>query len=233
MAEVVDLSQISPYEKAFRVSEALAKNGLFKSSTNYIIIGDEPVDESGNIFHGVIDLQKQLGIEAITKLKSVLVMMPRMNFRGWFELNILPSLEWDYQNNERRFEKAIWGAFIELFNLANLEYVVQHQLEPWVWESQKKAAYDAVEYSPELARLQARLAQIPTDLRMETLAKAYSELPPLGDPGLEINRQNAVKELLKQGEYDTVQAIIDAYRYSHQTVLDSTIRSPFPLEVNA
>lgn len=68
-------------------------------------------------------------------------------------------------------------------------------------------------------------------VKAQKLLLAYAELPRLGDLGLEISRQSAVNELIKKKQYDMVQAIIDAYRYAHQTEIGKALKEPIPFDI--
>lgn len=139
-------------------------------------------------------------------------------------------------HKEKPFERLVWAAFIDLFNEANLKYVNENQLEPWAWEEQKTNAYyisTSEEAINEIAQEidDFRNVSLALDPKAKKIMEQYATLDKIGDVGLEINRQNAVKELLKKKEYETAQAIVDAYRYLKQTRLGETLTKPIPFNI--
>lgn len=236
-----------------KVATELAASGLFKEKTQYITIGDEP--QGGR---GVVDLKASLDPENYSNLKRYLSMMPRQILREFFMTKIYPDLPWDMwtkadqgiPSNARRvedpiyggfhykksFEDMVWAAFIDLFNEANLEYINKNRLDPWSWEEQKTEAYYVSTDSQALAELEQELegfrnVSLGFDPKAKVILEQLTKLPKLGDIGFEINRQNAIKELLKMKEYDTAQAIVDAFRYASETELGETLSKPIPYDI--
>lgn len=136
-----------------------------------------------------------------------------------------------------------WSAFINLFNESNVEAIkVQMPFAPlssqtfWDWEAKKVEAFNAQVTSDEMKTLDTTMdsyieAATPVDPEASYLMQQYALLPKIGDLGLEISRQNAIKELLKQKEYKAVEGIIDAYKYLHTTMLSDAVTSPIPFDI--
>ena len=66
---------------------------------------------------------------------------------------------------------------------------------------------------------------------LQKIMDDFQKLPKLGDPGFEINRQNAIKQLLLLKDYESAQAVVDAYRYAADTVIGPTLEEPIPVNV--
>lgn len=140
------------------------------------------------------------------------------------------------KHQKKQYEDMIWGAFIDLFNESNLEYCNANQIEPWDWEAQKMDAYYVSSSQDSINALaqdidQYRDVALALDPKAREIMEAYATLPKIGDIGLEINRQNAVKEFLKQKDYATAQAIVDAYRYVNDTVVADVVTQPIPYDI--
>lgn len=139
-------------------------------------------------------------------------------------------------HKEKPFERMVWAAFIDLFNEANLKYVNENKMEPWTWEEQKTNAYYISTSKEAIEALEKeiddfRSVSLALDPQAKKIMEQYATLDKIGDIGLEINRQNAVKELLKKREYTTAQAIVDAYRYLKDTRLGPTLTKPIPFNI--
>ncbi len=236
------------------VATVLASSGLFKEKSEYVIIGDEPVGG-----RGVVDLKSMLDAAAYATLFQYLQMMPRQILREFFMTKIWPSLPTTeetmaagggyylgprfvtdpvYGNTyeKKSYESMVWAAFIDMFNEANLSYVNKNHLEPWDWEQQKMEAYYVSSNKEALAEIEAELEGFRNvSLALDPKAKAIMQdmllMPKLGDQGFEINRQNAIKELLKMKEYDTAKAIVDAFRYASETEIGETLTKPIPYDI--
>lgn len=240
--------------------QAVVESGFFKLRTDYLLIGDEPVDKTGGLPPGVFDLKSILSDEQYQTLREYFTMMPRSMLYNFFMDKVWPSIPWDMyslgtdpapsdrplvtsqiygeSHVKKQYEDLVWGAFIDLFNDANLEYVTKNQLEPWTWEGQKTDGYYVSSNQDALNQLASQLQQyqdiaLALDPQAQKIMQDYSELPKLGDLGMEINRQNAIKELLKRKDYVTAQAIVDAYRYAKDTVLGDTLTQPIPFDIVA
>lgn len=142
------------------------------------------------------------------------------------------------QHQKKAFEDMVWAAFIDLFNEVNLAYVNQNQLDPWDWEQKKLDAYYVSQSKQAIEDLtkeidEFRDVSLALDPKAKAIMEQYTLLPKLGDLGFEINRQNAIKELLKQRDYITAQAIVDAYRYAQDTVIGEQLTKPVPYDVVA
>jgi hypothetical protein len=144
---------------------------------------------------------------------------------------------WEFLRPKRLFEDMTWAGFIDFFNECNLEYCNQNQIEPWAWEDEKLKAYYVSQDQPVVDEFLNRMqsyqdVNLAQDPRVIELLSQYKELPALGDPGLEISRQNAVRELLAQGEYDAVKGIIEAYRSAEYTVFSEVLNKPIPFDID-
>lgn len=243
-------NQMTPEENQ-ALGQTLKDSGMFKPKTSYLLIGDEPAGGAG-----VLDLKSFLPSADVESLKQFLTFMPRSIFREWFMTKVWPNLPqnyvWDYRTNtglsedyevygndrrfKKQFEDLLWASFIDLFNEANLSYVNQNQIEPWTWEQQKLEAYYVSQSNEAINAVESEFnsfldVTLSLDPKAKEIMDAYESIPKLGDQGLEINRQNAVKELLKQKDYVLAQAIVDAYRYAQDTVLGPILTEPIPFDV--
>ena len=240
---------------------AVVESGLFKVRTEYLIIGDEPKDRHGGLPPGVFTLKSVLSSDDYDALKRYFTMMPRSVLWQFFMDKIWPDIPWSLTVTDGRgprptsapyvvseiygtghfkkqFEDLVWGAFIDVFNEANLEHITKNQLDPWTWESEKTDAYYVSSNQEALAELAKdiegyRDVALATDPRAKAILEEYVKLPKLGDVGLEINRQSSIKELLKRKEYETAQAIVDAFRYAQDTVIGETLTKPIPYDIVA
>lgn len=139
-------------------------------------------------------------------------------------------------HKQKPYEKMVWAAFVDLFNEANLKYVNDNQMEPWDWEEQKTNAYYISTSKDAIDQLgneidEFRNVALALDPVAKDIMEQYLTLTKLGDPGLEVNRQNAIKELLKKREYGSAQAIIDAFKYVEKTRLGTTLTKPIPFNI--
>ncbi|NJM09363.1 MAG: hypothetical protein HC883_00225 [Bdellovibrionaceae bacterium] len=242
--------------------EAIIETGFFKLKTDYLTIGDEPLDQA----YGVLDLSSSLTSEDVDTLKKFFTMMPRSMLWEFFTQKIWPEIPWDIHNpaepgdyfgmikfagdtkkimvdpiygsryQKKMFQDMVWGAFIDLFNVANLDHCNKNQLEPWAWEQEKMDAYYVASNTEAMSQLNDQIGQyrdiaLATDPKARAVMESYLKISKLGDLGLEINRQNAVKELLKKQDYATAQAIVDAYRYASETVIGEALTQPIPFDV--
>ena len=232
-------------EEAAQVSSGVLSSGFFKTKTQYLVIGDEPSGGSG-----IVDLSKMLSLDQQDKFKTFLTFMPRQFLFDWFKKNVVPSFPGAlavgsakymglpaisslYPND---FMDMVWAAFIDFFNSANLAYINSHQLSPWDWEQQKLTNFFISQNKDQLESLNKTFADYEKlnsdpDPKAKELMLRYSSLPPIGDPGLEISRQNAVKQLLLKKEYVVVEGIIDAFNYAQYTVLGESITRPIPFSI--
>ena len=210
------------------------ESGLFKNPINYIIVGDEPMPPSNKldqnwVYTESIVITDFLSQDQINKLKTVLTFIPRVYLKSWFDREFAPSIE------DKSHLNFVWGAILNLFNEANTQYTFANNLLPYVWESQKLFSISEQARKDSEKAIQDQFnaleSQKPSSPEAMKLLVAYSKLPRLGDLGLEINRQNAINELLKRKEYDLVQAVIDAYRYAGQTELASALTKPIPFDI--
>jgi hypothetical protein len=234
---------------AAEAAQAAYESGLFTSIVDYLAVGDEPQPPpdqiaQGQVYTGVIDLNALLKPDQLDSMKKFFLMLPRSFLQGWFNDQIVPNLAKD-ANQQPLYKDMFWGAFINLFNQANLAYIqtpgitnVETGLpyKPWEWEAKKLDLMMMANNQSDLATLQQQMTDYSTtsklDPRNAQLLRDYRKLPRLGDMGLEITRQNAINELLKLGEYDTVQAILDSYNYAHATqAMSDALTSPIPFNI--
>ena len=240
----------------------VVESGLFKVRTEYLIIGDEPLGKRGTQAPGVFDLKSVLEPDDYAAIRQYLTMMPRSMLRNFFMEKVWPGIPWDMiaietgdnrqptsaryvedpiyggGHYKKQFEDLVWGAFIDLFNEANLEYCNKNSLEPWTWEGQKTDAYYVSSNQESLNELATQIqayqdVSLALDPKAKNIMEQYAALPKLGDLGLEINRQNAVKELLKRKEYLTAQAIVDAFRYAQDTIIGEQLTKPIPYDITS
>lgn len=233
-------SPLAKLNTAAEAAQALYESGLFTNIVDYLAVGDEPQptggeDTKGLVYTGVIDLKSMMKADQLDALKKFFVILPRKFLRGWFDDQIVPSLSKD-ANGEPIYEEMFWGAFINLFNEANLASVQASGYSPWDWETKKLDTMMMVNSQSDLDTLKKQMTDYSVtsklDPRNAQLLRDYRKLPRLGDMGLEITRQNAINELLKLGEYDTVQAILDSYNYAHSnSVMHSALTSPVPFNI--
>lgn len=215
-----------PVDKA-ELAQALLDTGLFIEKTKYITIGDEPVGGSG-----VLSLKSMLLPDEVANLKKFFTFMPRQMLRDWYMKKVYPSIP------DKQFENMVWASFIEIFNEANLEHINLKKIDGWAWEAEKLDAYYVSQNEPELAALESQISEygqssLAFDPQAKAIMEQYAMLPKIGDLGLEINRQNAIKVLLQQKDYQTAQAIVDAFRYAADTVIGDTITQPIPYNIVA
>lgn len=140
------------------------------------------------------------------------------------------------KHQKKDYEDMVWAAFIDVFNEANLKHINENGMDPWEWEAIKLDAYYVSSSKEAIQELDNQLnaygaVSLALDPEAKKIMEAYSKLPKLGDLGMEINRQNAVKELLKRQDYKTAQAIVDAYRYLSETDIGQELTKPIPYNI--
>lgn len=239
---------ISP-EESKEIIRHWAEQGFIKPTTSYILIGDEPKGVA------VIDLKTHLPTHDYDTMRELLKLMPRSYLRPWFMKEIwgslagpvtpvLPSENYigqmydEIKGGKKKDEDLVWGAMVDLFNVANLEYVNLNKLMPWDWEEEKLRAYLIKESKTGLDELREKFDAFRKDVLGEdpvaqSLIEEYNKLPKNPDPGLEISRQFAISELLKKKEYNAVKGVIDAYRFANETILGDALSAPVPFDVVA
>lgn len=229
-------------------AQALAESGLFKEKTEYIKIGDEVQGT------GVFDLKTVLSSEDISSLKQFLTLVPRQYLREWFLQKVFPSLPEEYVwlwtdaagrlydptynvwRHKKKYEDLVWASFVDLFNEANLEYINKNKLDPWDWEQEKLESFYLSKDQAAMAQVAADIdnfsdAALEQDPKAKAIMEQFASLPKLGDTGLEINRQFAVKELLKRKDYETAQAVVDVFRFINESELADAAKAPIPFDV--
>jgi len=226
---------------AQEVVAQLYANGTIKPFAKYLIIGDEPKGA------GVINLKEKMTDEQVKKIKSLLQLMPRMILRAWFDINVLaampgePELQFEAHRlvssvKKKPYEDMIWAGFIDLFNEANLEYINKNNVTPWNWEDQKLQSYYLSQNKEDTDKINQDFNNYKAlndlqDPQAQDLVLEYNSLPKLGDLGLEISRQFAIRELLARKEYKQVKGIIEAYRYAQYTILGDVLTKPIPFDI--
>jgi hypothetical protein len=139
-------------------------------------------------------------------------------------------------NVETSFAKVLWGGVLDLFKEVNLEYTLDKGISPKDWEEQKYTAY-LISKDPQAKKDVETAIQksidVSTDPKAVPVLEEYLKLPKLGDEGLEINRQAAIRELLLKKEYDTALAVIKVYQYAIESGLGDGLSKPLPYTVNS
>ena len=227
------------------VGEVLAETGLFKEKTEYIIVGDEVRGSA------VFNLKSQLSAESYAQLKQFLTFVPRQHLHDWFMETVqhqLPSPMADAQDpfftdpitgkihQKRGFEDFIWASFIDLFNEANLEYINQAQIDPWTWEQEKMEAFLMSKAKGEIEAIEDDISRfteqgLESDPEARTILVRFAELPKLGDTGLEINRQNVIRQLLMTGDYKLAEAVVDVFSFLDESDLKEVLKAPIPFDI--
>jgi len=237
-----------------QVQSQLEGQNIIVPEAEYLVLPDEPQVDGSD----VINLQTQMSSSQWSDLMTLFSQMPRSYLQNWFTTNVLPNLptgsvvvggglNWTpttltlTQVGETSIANEVYLAFIHAFNTANINYLSNQGTALtipnfWAWEQTKLenlyASQAADTQSAFLVEIDQYLtANLPADPQAQNLIDQYSQLPPIGDPGLEISRQNAVNQLLIQGEYTSVQGIIDSYSYVDTTVLSTIVKSPIPSNV--
>lgn len=218
-AEPNDLTPAISLDDLKQIKSSIINSGLIKLKTDYLIIGDEPAKGIA-----VIDLKSRIGEEKYFNFKTLLRFLPRMYLRAWYDKNIKPAHD------------MLWAAIIDTFNEANLEHIQENNMTPWQWEEEKLKSYYLAENKPVLDELNAKFAaykelNTSPDPQAQALMMEYQKIPKIGDQGLEISRQSAIKELLVRKEYEAVKGIIDAFRYAQYTILNEAIVKPIPFDL--
>lgn len=224
----------------------MVQSGLFKGKSTYIQIGDEPIGGSG-----VVDFKALIDDADYTTLFNYLTFMPRAILHDFFMKQIYPQLPADAPfvldkgypvksiygetHIKKPYEDMVWAAFIDVFNAANSAYIATAGLDSWTWEQKKTDAYYS-SVDPSSDQLAAALgaadnAVLALDKQATKIMNDFATLPKLGDPGFEINRQNALKQLLLRKEYVTAQAVVDAYRYAKDTSIGDQLTKPIPMNL--
>jgi hypothetical protein len=244
----IDLTQPLTDEQRQQIAQDITNLEVFKFKTEYILIGDEPRPN----YDGVLNFEKVLKPDEVASLKQYLTFMPREMLWNFYMKKIwigIPKADvmtmfiprqftsiYGDSHEKKPLEDMVWAGLIDLFNQANIKYVNDNQMEPWDWEAKKTDAYyistskEAID-SLELEINQYRDVSLALDPKAKVVMEAFATLPKLGDVGMEINRQNSIKELLKQKDYATAQAIVDAFRYINDTELGTILAKPIPYDI--
>lgn len=188
---------------------------------SYIVAGDEPGKDVINL-----DLSAYVDAATFSSLKESLKVMPRLRLKEWYEAQVAPLIP-------REFNTVVWKAFINLFNRVNIDHLNSLQakgltIDPWTWEGEKLRASYTAEMNAGINSVMANYDQAFTmalqnqqDPIRVALEERFAKLTPILDSGLEINRQNAIKKLLDDKEYDTVSDIITLYENAPASVNDA------------
>lgn len=209
--------------------DSLVDEGVLVKTSEYLKIGDE-VGSGGRL---TVDLRSALGMPEYEKLRELLKTMPRQILRSWFDFTIVQKLPPAPSGSKKAGEDLLWMAFVNLFNEVNLIFCNENNLKPWDYEQDKLEAYLKSQNKSELEKLEEQFAQYKGILNAEgrEILIQYGRLPKIKDLGLEITRQASIVELLKRGDYDSAQAVIDAYRYVDQTIVGKAIKESIPFDV--
>lgn len=230
---------INPTEQA-QIESAILSSEMFKVKTEYMIFGDE---EAYSLYpnrpraQGVFNLADKLGAARASEFRSFLKFLPRPFLQEWFAQNILQEIDSRFSTNYNATQ-MVWAGIIDLFNQANLEHINQAQILPWDWEEEKLRMYYESTNQEHLDTLNSRFNNyvelyVSPDPEASALMLEYSKLPALGDIGLEISRQFAVRELLSQKDYESVRGIIDAYRLAETTILSKALKGAIPFDIHS
>lgn len=245
------------------ISEEIISTGLFKAKTEYIIIGDEPTGGTGVVdLKAMLTTQEYDDLKKYLKLmpRSILwdffmkkiwpslpdgeavivkpfIGRPIVGSRPASQTQVYNPIYGGY-HIKKGYEDMMWAAFIDLFNEANLAYINEKQIDPWTWEQEKTDAYYVSSSAEAINALEAEISayndvSLALDPKAKVIMEQYLLLPKIGDTGLEINRQNAIKELLKKKDYVTAQAVLDAFRYINDTELGISLSKPIPYDVTS
>lgn len=244
-------------EELDQLCDDLDETEYFAEFTEYIYVGDEPRKPDGSPYPVVFDLQNFLGDSYPTMLKF-LSMMPRQMLFPWFNHEIRPALAkgggssninlngkapqqihntmYGVTYTEGPLDQLMWGAFIELFNRANIDHCNKNKISPQQWEDEKLESYYIAQSEDTVKSVEEQISSykdidLADDPKAVALIEEYAKLPKIGDQGLEINRQSAVRELLRQKEYEAVRGIIDAFKYAKQSVIGESITQPIPFDI--
>lgn len=232
-----------------QIALTMANSGLFKDKTTYLTIGDEPYPGDG-----VIDFKSLISDNDYTTLRQYLTLMPRQLLWDFYMKNIWGGIPYSsglgtedtqgayvtsiYGDShlKKSYEDMVWAGLVDLFNSANLDYINANQITAQAWENQKTTAYyqgtsDESEAAVTAALEAAGDVSLSLDPKAMKIMNDFATLPKLGDPGFEVNRQNALKQLLLQKEYVVSQAIVDAYRYADDTIIGAALKVPIPVNL--
>lgn len=240
---------------------AIVESGMFKPKTEYLIIGDEVPDDSGFAvldLKKVLGKQTYDDLKQYFTLMPRQMLREFFMKKIWPDLpwdmytpGVVNGVEtrvvggnqqtvydtlYGTSHPKKQFEHLVWGAIIDLFNEANLAYINQKQMTAWDWETEKMDAYYVSTSKDAINELQTNIDEfMDVSLALDPKAKEIMEqmktLTKLGDVGFGIRRQNAIKELLKRRDYASAQAIIDAFRYTQETVLGEQLTKPVPYNI--
>ncbi len=187
----------------------------------------------------VLNIRDQVSVEDLGNLKNLFKLMPRQLLADWFNFNIAEGLETGgddgpiIKGSRRIGYGMVWAGIIDIFNEANLEYIRENNLAPWAWEEEKMKVYLTSQNKSEMEKLRAKFEEYSSqfDLRSQKIMSEFAALPKLGDVGLEISRQFAMSEFLKNGDYDSAEIVVKAYQTANQTEMKTALASPVRYDV--
>lgn len=220
----------------------MAASGSFKAKTEYLTVGDEVRGSA------VVNLKGMLNTVDYEAMKKYFTFMPRSMLWDFFIQKIFPGLPggdpsmWIFHPTygtkyyHKPYTDLVWAAFVDLFNLSNLEYINSAQIDASEWERQKLDSYYVASSQEGIDAVNASLESmsdlgLALDPKAQAIMEQFAELPKLGDIGFEINRQNALRELLKKQAYVEAQAIVDIYRNLKNTKLGPLLEQPIPVSI--
>lgn len=255
LSSVIEMNEINyalqtaktPEEaEAARVAKAIVEVDKFVQKTEYIEVGDEVPGDAA------LSLEKTLKAEEYQNIKTLMTHMPRAYLREWYMKTVWPNLptraslglpsEMIYDKlygtyiENKPDNDLVWASFIEVFNQANLEYINLKKLDPWTWENEKLEAFYLSKDQKALDELKSSFQRftdesLSKDPRAKRILEQFAALPKLGDTGLEVNRQNSIRELLKAQEYAAAQAAVDALRYMSESKFGEGMMKPLSMDI--
>lgn len=187
----------------------------------------------------VLNIRDQVSAEDLKNLKNLFKLMPRQMLGEWFNFNIAEGLDTGgldgpiIKGSRRVGYGMVWAGIIDIFNEANLEYIRENNLAPWDWEEEKMKVYLTSQNKSEMEKLRLKFEEYSSqfDLRAQKIMAEFAALPKLGDVGLEVSRQYAMSEFLKNGDYDSAEIVVKAYQTANQTEMKEALASPVRYDV--
>jgi hypothetical protein len=208
------------------------------ASTYISNVGDEPPAGTS-----VLDLSLVFSGLTMANLGNFLTYLPRSMFTPWFNQSVLPNIvapapvlgKFGIVNTTATVtlqdaQNMVRASFLSFFNQTNMQYANAQKIDPWAWETLKTEAYYQQAASPQESTV-FQNAVNNVDLQAISLAQQYQSLPLLGDPGLELRRQNAVLWLLNNKYYSDAQDVINQFK-NLSNVQNAIISVPIPVPIS-
>ncbi len=168
---------------------------------SYFVLPEKPKTPIGG--DDPLPMRAVVGEKSWPQFQSFLKFLPARFIGGWFDQNVEPHI-----TDKSQVPAIKYATFLTFKNLTDLERISRKIFLPAQWEAIKTAGFYASQ--GQTNALKAFLAS--NDPKAVAIAKQYASLYPLGDPGLELRRQNAVVWLIQNGEFDDAQMVIDKYK---------------------